>query len=170
MSIKYEHVALFLTVFFLFSCDQPAAKSASASSAQPMKSDTAGAALADPAPATEAYDTSIRSVQRLKSVFNIEKRNGNGVFLQLYVYLSDTSKVEPVTEYLKVRYAGQYSRAFDIWYFDKKNFVDKYLRSVDDRSLSDAAFAALDRHMICQYSWAGSGEGTFDYNRAEGIK
>ena len=161
---------LLLAAFFLFSCDQPGAKSTSASSTQPMKSDAASAALSEPAPATVAYDTSIQSVQRLKSIFRIEKRNGNGIFLQLYVYLSDTSKVEPITEYLKVRYAGQYSRTFDIWYFDKKNFVDKYLHAVDDHSLSDAAFAALDRHMICQYSWAGYGEGTFDYNRAEETK
>ena len=154
-----------LAVLFLFSCDQPATNSAVTSPSPPAKADSVSTSAAETAPAAAMYDTSARSVQRLKTIFHIEKRNGNGIFLQLYVYLSDTSKVEPVTAYLKTQYAGQYTQAFDVWYFDKRNFVDKYLHAVDDHSLSDAAFAALDKHMICQFSWAGSGDGTFDYNR-----
>jgi len=49
----------------------------------------------------------------------------------------EKAKVEDVTRYLRLRYAAYYSQAFDIWFFDKKNFADRYLKAMDDHSLSD---------------------------------
>ena len=54
----------------------------------------------------------------LKRSFSGECHEGNGYYLKLFVYITDTGKVKKVTEILRRKYDGRFSEAFDIWYFD----------------------------------------------------
>jgi hypothetical protein len=100
----------------------------------------------------------------LTQYYNIEKTSGNGYYLKVYVYLSDKSKLKDVTLELIPKYSGKWSQVLDIWYFDKKGIVDKWLAVIDNNSASDEEFNRLDKHMICEYEEMAGSKGDYDYN------
>ena len=150
--LKYTFVICLLTV--LQSCGGSLEENGKVATAVPFES--------------EKYDTTLESVQSLKHFFHIEKETGNGYYLQSYIYLSDQSKLKDVNRYLLTLYTGRHSVSIDIWYFDKKNFVNKYLSNLDNKSISDNQFYKMDKHMICEYSQQGENNGEYDYNNATG--
>ena len=78
-----------------------------------------GVSVAVPA-ATPTIDkaTLYKWEDSLKRCFSGECHEGNGYYLKLFVYITDTGKVRKVTEILRRKYDGRFSEAFDIWYFD----------------------------------------------------
>jgi hypothetical protein len=101
----------------------------------------------------------------LKRYYHIERTSGNGYYLKVYVYLANKSKMEAVNNIMCQLYNGKYSQVLDIWYFDKKNFVDTYLKSIDDPNISDAEFKRLDKHLIATYEQEAGSTGSFDLNK-----
>lgn len=104
-------------------------------------------------------------VDSLKKYYHIEKTDGNGYYLKVYVYLIDKSKMEVVNSTICQLYDGKYSQVLDIWYFDKKNFVDAYLKSIDDPSTSDAQFKRMDKHLIATFEQQAGSTGSFELNK-----
>lgn len=96
--------------------------------------------------------------------FHVEKEEGNGYYLKIYVYISIPANVRPVTELLRLQDDSRFTEAFDIWFFDIPNFAKKYIKAIDNPNISDAKFNEMDKHMICQYSQLRKDEGTFEFN------
>ncbi len=92
----------------------------------------------------------------LSKYYNIEKAVGNGYYLNVYVYLSDKSRLTQINNSLCKLYNDKYSQAIGIWYFDQKDIVDKYLIALKTKNISKAEFKKLDRHLIADW---GQGKG-----------
>jgi len=102
---------------------------------------------------------------RLKKYYHIEKTARNGYYLKVYVYLADKSKLEAVNDIVCELYNGKYSQVLHIWYFDKKNFVEAYLKSIDDPNTSDEKFNKMDKHLLATYEKEAGSTGSFDLNK-----
>ena len=101
----------------------------------------------------------------LRNYYHIEKTSGNGYYQKVYVYLAKKSKMEAVNNIICQLYNEKYSQVLDIWYFDKKNFVDAYLKSTDEPNISDAEFKRMDKHLIATYEQRAGSTGSFDLNK-----
>lgn len=156
-----RNIVLLLGGILWLSCSDPANnRHTAASSAEASVNSSSGDAVS-----VLVLDTNNASVRALKKIFRIEKERGNGIYLQAYIYISDTSKLVAINGYLRVRYWPRFTEALDIWYFDKPHMVNNYLSAMDDHTVSDKEFDRLDRHMVCQYSQLRKGEGTLDWNK-----
>lgn len=101
----------------------------------------------------------------IQKYYHIEKTSGNGYYLKIYVYLTDKSKLQDANAAICKQYEGKYSQVLDIWYLDKKNFADYYIKAIDDKGISDAAFEKIDKHLICTYEQSAGQTGTFEMNQ-----
>ncbi|HEY4063634.1 MAG TPA: hypothetical protein VGM30_17120 [Puia sp.] len=143
-----------------FSCSQPAEKTTTTV----VQADVVAKQTNPEGSLHPVQDTDSPSIRSLIKSFYVEKERGNGIYLQAYIYISDINKLVAINEYLRVRYQPRFTEALDIWYFDKPHLVNKYLSAMDNQTISNKEFEHLDRHMVCQYSQLGQGEGSFDWN------
>jgi|GEM_PF-3868206 len=156
-------VLLLVSSLLWFSCGAPRNSRPTVATALPTRDSSN--ATSEEGSAPSSLDTTSAGIRALGKFFRVEKERGNGIYLQAYIYISDTSKLVAINTFLRMRYRSRFTEALDIWYFDKPHMVDRYLSAVDDQSVSDDAFDRLDRHMVCQYSQLREGVGTLDWNK-----
>lgn len=113
---------------------------------------------------SHAVESNSTKASALSGLYHIEKTDGNGYYLKVYVYLKDKQRLTEVNDEVSKNYEGKYSVTLSIWYFDKKGFVDQYLASIDNPNISDDKFNALDRHLIATFDKKAGEDGDMEMN------
>ena len=99
--------------------------------------------------------------------FKIEKDESNDVSVKLFVYISDTSNLKSINLFLMNKYNNDREKWYNVFYFNKKGIVNKYLKSIDDRNITNEEWEKKYSKYseYCNVSFnPNSGEESFDYN------
>jgi len=97
------------------------------------------------------YDTSKPEVQGLKSYFAVKKVTVAGDTVNAFIYLSDTTKQKPITNYLRTKYKA--SNHLRLWYFDDDLALAGWSGMMNDSNReADPAFKDFNIHLVGSFS------------------
>jgi hypothetical protein len=105
------------------------------------------------------------SCATIKKLYSIDLQDVNGYYAKLYVYVANKDSIYEINKCIQDSYAGKYKQVLSIWYLDKKQFAQQYVRAIDDRNISDAKFQQMDKHLIATYERFAGKEGNWDFNQ-----
>ena len=88
----------------------------------------------------------------------------NGYYAKLYVYVANKDSIYEINRCIESKYKNQYKEVLSIWNLDKPHFARQFVRAIDDKSISDAKFKEIDKHLIATYEKFVGKEGSWDLN------
>ena len=89
----------------------------------------------------------------IAAYYAIEKKDERGPIRNYYVYVSDTTKIAAINDYLKGLYNSDGTNHLTIFYFDKKNIGSTYMAKVLNQKTSSKELDRLFKHFVGHYNF-----------------
>lgn len=90
---------------------------------------------------------------QLDKYYTIEKEDNDATNIRLFLYVSDTSKITNINQFLIDKYNNDKSKYVGIYYFDKKGIGNTYLNKQMSENVSEKEKSKLLQHFIAVYSF-----------------
>ena len=89
----------------------------------------------------------------LDKYYVIEKSDNDATNIRLFLYVSDTSKINSINQFLIDKYNNNKSKYLDIYYFNKKGIGQTYLYKQMSESVSEKEKDKLFQHFMAVYKF-----------------